>query len=65
MSNIVEGSVRTSKRDQVHLLQLAYSSVIEAACQLQLAQEMGCISVEDHKGLREYNTTLSIKINAL
>jgi len=38
---------------------------MEAACQFQLVQEIDFISVKDYKGLREYNTTLSIKINAL
>jgi four helix bundle protein len=32
MSNIAEGSARTSRKDQAHFSQLAYSSLMEAAC---------------------------------
>jgi four helix bundle protein len=65
MSNIAEGTARISRKDQAHFSQLAYSSLMEAACQLQLAHEIGFVSVEDYSELREYVTELSIKINAL
>ena len=65
MSNIAEGSARTSKRDQAHFSQLAPGSLMEAACQLQFAQKMGFISVEDYKGLKEYITKLSKKLTTV
>jgi four helix bundle protein len=40
MSNIAEGSSRTSRKDQAHFSQMAYSSLMEVACQLQLALEL-------------------------
>jgi four helix bundle protein len=65
MSNIAEGSARISRKVQAHFSQLAYSSLMEVACQLQLAQEMEFVSAEDHRELRKNITELSIKINAL
>lgn len=65
LSNIAEGSTRTSKKDQAHFSQLAYSSLMEAACQLQLAQEIGYFSYEAYTELRKDISTLSAKINAL
>jgi four helix bundle protein len=65
MSNIAEGSGRTSKKDQAHFSQLSYSSLMEAACQLQLAQEMGFLERERYEELRRYIVELSIKLNAL
>jgi four helix bundle protein len=65
MSNIAEGSARTSRKDQAHFSQLAYSSLMEAACQLHLAQEIGFVSVDEYNDLRETIMELSVKINAL
>ncbi len=65
MSNIAEGSARISRKDQAHFSQLAYSSLMEVACQLQLAQEMEFVGAEDYRELRKNITELSIKINAL
>jgi four helix bundle protein len=65
MSNIAEGSARISRKDQAHFSQLAYSSLMEVACQLQLAQEMDFVRAEDYGELRKNITELSMKINAL
>jgi four helix bundle protein len=65
MSNIAEGSARTSKKDQAHFSQLAYSSLMEVACQLQLAREMNYVVIDDYNKLRKNITELAVKINAL
>ena len=39
-SNLAEGSARTSPRDQAHFTQIAYSSLMETLCQLQIAHEL-------------------------
>lgn len=46
MSNIAEGSARISRKDQAHFSQLAYSSLMEAASQLHLSQEMGFVRTD-------------------
>ena len=42
-SNLAEGSSRISQRDQAHFSQLAYSSLMEVICQLNIAKELGFI----------------------
>lgn len=64
-SNLAEGSARTSRKDQAHFSQIAYSSLMEAACQLQIAQELGFLSANELGELRKYILELSSKINAL
>jgi len=65
MSNIAEGSARTSKKDQAHFSQLAFSSLMEVACQLQLAHEMDYVGIDEYKELRKNISDISIKLNAL
>jgi four helix bundle protein len=59
MSNIAEGSARTSRKDQAHFSQLTYSSLMEVACQLQLSHEMGFLESEVYEELRRYVVELS------
>lgn len=43
-SNIAEGVSRTSAKEQLHFLEIAYGSLNEVMCQLELAQELNYIS---------------------
>ena len=42
-SNIAEGSGRSSSKDQVHFLEIAYGSLREVDCQLDIAHDLGYI----------------------
>ena len=46
-SNIAEGSGRMSYKEKIHFLEIAYGSLLETYCQLQIAVELGYISGED------------------
>ena len=46
-SNIAEGSGRMSNKEKIHFLEIAYGSLLETYCQLQIAVELGYISGED------------------
>jgi len=46
-SNIAEGSGRKSYKEKIHFLEIAYGSLLETYCQIQLAVEFGYISNED------------------
>jgi len=46
VSNLAEGCARTSRKDQAHFTQLAYSSLMEVLCQLVLAQDLGFLPAE-------------------
>lgn len=65
MPNLAEGSARTNKKDQAPFYQIAYSSLLEVACQMQLAHELGYCSIDIFQSTRKQILELSSKINAL
>ena len=58
-SNIAEGNGRMAVKEQIHFLEIAFGSVMEIYCQLQLAVDLGYISHEDFKQVKPliYNTS--------
>lgn len=46
-SNIAEGSGRTSMKEKIHYLEIAYGSLTETYCQLLIASELGYLSSDD------------------
>ena len=46
-SNIVEGTGRFSTKEQLHFLEIAYGSLLEVECQLDIACELEYISKEN------------------
>ena len=65
MSNLAEGSGRRSRKDHAHFSQLAYGSLLETACQLQLARDLEFISENIFMRLAQEMRSLSALINAL
>lgn len=51
-SNIAEGSGRESYKDKAHFCVMAFGSLMEAFSQLQNAQDLEYISINDVEGLR-------------
>jgi len=64
-SNIAEGSSRTSKKDPAHFTQIAYGSLMEVACQIIIAHDLGYITKEDYENLRDRIEAISNKLSAL
>jgi four helix bundle protein len=58
-SNIAEGNGRISVKEQIHFLEIAFGSVMEIYCQLQIAVDLEYISVEDFEQIKPfiYNTS--------
>lgn len=58
-SNIAEDNGRMAVKEQIHFLEIAFGSVMEIYCQLQLAVDLGYISDEDFKQVKPliYNTS--------
>lgn len=65
MSNLAEGSGRTSTRDQSHFSQIAYGSLMELDAQLQLSSDLGFLSDSNYEQIRMKITLLAQKISAL
>jgi four helix bundle protein len=64
-TNLAEGSARTSRKDQAHFSQLAYSSLTELACLLVLAVDLKFAAADDETRLRDEIETISRQLNAL
>lgn len=65
VSNIAEGSARKNKKDQGHFYQIAYSSLMEVACQLILSVDLGFMDASIHDQLKLNISEISNKLNAL
>ena len=42
-SNIAEGTAKTSPKEQFHFLEIAYGSLMEIMCQLEISYDLGYI----------------------
>lgn len=52
-SNIAEGSGRGSVKEKIHFLEIAYGSLTETLCQLDLAHDLGYITDVEFNNIRE------------
>ena len=48
-SNLAEGNGRTSAKDQAHFLEMAFGSLMEVDCQMDIAQDLGYVSSDEHE----------------
>ena len=64
-SNIAEGMSRTSVKEQLHFLEIAYGSLSEVMCQLELSQELGYISLSQLKDLEDEYQTIARMLSGL
>ena len=64
-ANLAEGSSRTSRKDQAHFSQIAYSSLMELACLLIVAVDLEFLSADEETVLREEIEAVSRQLNAL
>ena len=53
-SNIAEGSGRTSSKDQAHFFEMAFGSLMEVDCQMDIAHELGYITKEDINNVEKH-----------
>ena len=62
-SNIAEGTARNSKKDKVHFLNIAYGSLMELICQMEIALELKYIDQEEQDGFISKAKNLSVKLS--
>lgn len=60
-SNIVEGMNRMSDKEKSHFLEIAYASLMEVYCQIDIATDLGYIDVErNDEVVRSINTVAKL-----
>lgn len=64
-SNIAEGNGRTSPNEKVRFIEIAYSSLLEAYCQLSLAEDLNYITANDLNSLKSQFEVISKMLNGL
>jgi len=64
-SNLAEGSGRLSRKDQAHFTQLAYGSLMELACLLEISCELGFMTEEELQGIHSTAKSIAEKLSAL
>lgn len=64
-SNIAEGMGRRSMKDRAHFLEIAYGSLLEVNCQLDIALRLGYISNDDRNAESKACEELSKMLSGL
>ena len=64
-SNIAEGSGRQHSKEQAHFYEIAYASLLETFCQLEIATDLGYLSETEFKKIGEKIKTTSKLIAGL
>lgn len=64
-SNIAEGSGRTSAKDQAHFFEMAFGSLMEVNCQIDIAHDLGYISKDDVENIEMHVKSISALLSGL
>ena len=64
-SNIAEGSGRTSAKDQAHFFEMAFGSLMEVNCQMDIACDLGYINQNELKQIEEQVSRIAAMLSGL
>ena len=64
-SNIAEGSGRASYKEKIHFIEIAYGSLMEVHCQLQLSEDLGYITQEQMTSLKAQSMEIAKMLTGL
>jgi len=64
-SNIAEGSSRFSVKEKVHFIEIAYGSLSETLCQLDIAHDLSYISDEEYDTEKERINIIGKQLSGL
>ena len=64
-SNLAEGNSRVAIKEQIHFFEIAFGSLMEVYCQLQIAEDLGYISDEELQAVKPEIYGISKMISGL
>ena len=64
-SNIAEGTGRMAIKERVHFFDIAYGSLFEAMCQLEISRDLGYINDEEFSSVEQTASRISMTVIAL
>ena len=64
-SNIAEGMGRSSNKERTHFVEIAYGSLMETNCQLEIASELNYISEEEYNNIDKEIDTIARMLSGL
>ena len=64
-SNIAEGMSRRSIKEQIHFIEIAYGSLMEVLCQMEISQDLGYISKEEFLTIEKSIETIAKLLSGL
>lgn len=64
-SNIAEGSGRFSVKEKIHFIEIAYGSLTETLCQLDIAHDLNYITDEEFTNEKERNNIIGKQLSGL
>lgn len=64
-SNIAEGCGRMSHKSKIYFIEIAYGSLLESYCQLQIAQKLNYITEDKIESIKPQYFKVSNLLNAL
>ena len=64
-SNIAEGSGRFSIKEKIHFIEIAYGSLTEALCQLDIAHDLNYITDEEFANEKERINVIGKQLSGL
>ncbi len=64
-ANIAEGMGRRSKKEQIHFLEIAFGSLMETFCHIEISKDLGYITEEQLKEKEKQIEIISKKLSRL
>lgn len=64
-SNIAEGVSRTSTKEKIHFLEIAYASMMEVDSQLDVSIELGYVTVEQYETIHKMTNNIGRQLSVL
>jgi four helix bundle protein len=62
-SNIAEGTSRKSNKDKAHFINIAYGSLMELICQMEISLEIGYIEQREYDDFVKKSKNLAVKMS--